>query len=151
MLKRQQTLRMRQLQQTKLKMKSLLLAIPEFRVGAQHNLQMPRQVFFRKEICDARNAISLVRRNLQQGGVAACNLRYHGIPQKSHQLLGKVHRVLAFAEQAIGGLQDFVAGTPRNCLHDLFQNPRRCDSNQLPHLLGGQLTLTRGDCLIEQG
>jgi hypothetical protein len=41
LLKRQKSLSVRHLQQTKFEMESLLLPIAEFRVRTQHDLQMP--------------------------------------------------------------------------------------------------------------
>ena len=51
---------MRHLQQSELKMKSLLLPVPELGVGSQHDLQMPGQVLFAEQFGDAGNALALV-------------------------------------------------------------------------------------------
>ena len=60
LLHRQQSLSVGHLQQSQLKMEPLLLAIAEFRVRAQHDLQMPRQVFFGKQFCYPRHAGALI-------------------------------------------------------------------------------------------
>ena len=58
---RQQTLRMHQLQQTKLEMESLLLLVAEIAVGAQHDLQKARQVLFAESLGHSGHAGAFVR------------------------------------------------------------------------------------------
>jgi hypothetical protein len=60
LLEWQQPLRMSKLQQSQLKMKTLFLAVAKFGVGAQHDLQMPRQVFFAEQLGDAGDASAFV-------------------------------------------------------------------------------------------
>jgi len=62
----QQPLCVRHLDQAQLQMKPLLLLITKIAVRAQHDLQMPRQIFFAEELGDASCSRPLVARNLQQ-------------------------------------------------------------------------------------
>ena len=59
---RQQALRVNQLQQAQLQMEALLLAVIQIVKGAQHNLQIARQLFFGKQQRRPRCARALVAR-----------------------------------------------------------------------------------------
>ena len=75
---------MRHFQQSQFEVEALLLTVSEFSVGAQHDLQMPRQVFFAEQVGDAARTGSLVGRNLQQRRVFARDLRHRDISQEAH-------------------------------------------------------------------
>src|ERR1700732_3987041 len=47
-------------------METLFLAVSEFSMGAQHDLQMARQVFLAEELGDAAHAGAFIGRNLQR-------------------------------------------------------------------------------------
>ncbi len=51
---------MRHFQQPQLKVEALFLAVSKFSVGAQHDLQMPRQVFLAEQFGDAAHAGAFV-------------------------------------------------------------------------------------------
>ena len=48
-------------------MEPLLLPISELAMGAQHDLQMPRQILFAEQLCNAGHTLPLIAGNLQQG------------------------------------------------------------------------------------
>ena len=50
-------------------METLLLAVAKLAVGAQHDLQMPGQIFFAEKLGHRRNPLAFVGGNLQQGTV----------------------------------------------------------------------------------
>ena len=93
-------------------MKPLLLAIPELGMGAQHDLQVPCQVFFAEQLGHARHPRALVARNLQQGRVLPSDLSHRGITQKAHKLSRKVGGIVPFVDQLIDCTQHFLARTP---------------------------------------
>jgi hypothetical protein len=53
LLDRQEALRVRHLQESKLEMDTLLLSIAQLVESPQHDLKMPCQVFFAEKFCDA--------------------------------------------------------------------------------------------------
>ena len=106
---RQQTLRMRHFQQSEFEVEALFLAVSEFSMGAQHDLQMAGQVFFGEQIGDAADAGALIGRNLQQRRVLACDLRHRDIAQEAHQLAREMRGTVAFADQFVDQHEDFLA------------------------------------------
>ena len=50
---------MRHLQQPEFQMKALLLLVSQLAVGAQHDLQMTRQIFFAEQSCNPLHAFPL--------------------------------------------------------------------------------------------
>ena len=80
---------MDELEQAKLKMEALLLAVVQIVECAQHNLQIARDLFFAKEHCGARSAGALVARNLQQFGLLAADFCHQRIAQVANHLPGK--------------------------------------------------------------
>ena len=67
---RQQALGVRHFQQAEFQMKALFLPVAEFAVRAQHDLQMPRQIFLAEQLGDAGDARPLFAGDLQQGGIS---------------------------------------------------------------------------------
>ena len=67
----------------------------------QHDLQMPRQVFLRKQLRDTRHPLSLFARNLQQRRVAPSDLGDRDIAQESRQLPGEMRWAMALTDKAI--------------------------------------------------
>src|ERR1700730_4204806 len=59
LLDRQQSLRVRHLQQTEFEMEALLLLVSQFAVGAQHDLQMAREIFLAEQFRDTLYALAL--------------------------------------------------------------------------------------------
>ncbi len=124
---------MRHLEQTKFQVKALLLLVTQFAVGAQHDLQMARQIFFAEQFRDALHALALFTRYLQQGRVLTRNLGDGRIAQEAHHLAREVRRAVAFADEVVDLPQHFVAGAASNRLHHFFENVRRRSAHQIAH------------------
>ena len=87
-------------------METLLLLVAQVGMGAQHDLQEARQVFFAELLGDAADAGAFVGGNLEQGSVCAADLNQHGVAQKAVHLTGNVRRVVSFGEQEQDAVQD---------------------------------------------
>ena len=108
---RQQPSQMHQLQQPQLKVKSLLLPIPQLIKRPQHHLQKPRQLLFTEQRSRPSRAPLLIRRDLQQlarDAIRTCaihsnarNLRNHAVPQIPHKLPRQLRRT-SFPHPAAG-------------------------------------------------
>ena len=114
---------MRHLQQSQFEVEALFLPVSKFRVRAQHDLQMPRQVFLAEKLGDAADAGAFIGRNLQQRRVLARDLRHRGIPEKAQKLARKMRGAVSFADQLIDQQQNFFARTFRHRLHHAFRAP----------------------------
>ena len=112
---------MRHFQQSQFEMEALFLAVSEFPMSAQHDLQMPRQVFLAEQIGDAAHAGALIGGNLQERRVFARDLRHRDIAQEAHQLAREMRGTVAFADQFVNQHEDFLAGAFRDGLHYRFQ------------------------------
>ncbi len=100
---------MRHFQQSQFEVEALFLPVSEFRMRAQHDLQMARQVFLGEQLGDAAYAGALIGRNLQQRRVLARNLRYGGIPEEAQELARKVRGAVSFADQFVNQQKNFFA------------------------------------------
>jgi hypothetical protein len=131
---RQQPLRVRHLEQAEFQVKALLLLVSQFAVRAQHDLQMPREIFFAKQFRHALHALAFFAGDLQQGRVFAGNLGDGGIAQEAHHLPREVRRAVAFADEVVDLPQHFVAGADSSDgLHHFFQNVRGRRADQVAH------------------
>src|ERR1035441_3602962 len=79
-------------------MEALFLAVSEFAVGAQHDLEMARQIFLAEQVGDAANAGALIGGNLQQRRILTCDLGYRDIAQEAQQLARKVRGTVALKQ-----------------------------------------------------
>ena len=117
-------------------METLLLLVSQLAVGAQHDLQMPRQIFFAKQFRDPGNALAFFTRYLQQGRVLARNFGDGRIAQKAHHLARKVGGAVALANQVVDLPQHFFAARrerpPASPLRECVPALRRpgCARNQ---------------------
>ena len=79
---------MNQLEQAQLQMKALLLAVVQVVEGAQHNLQIARQLLLGKQEGGAGGAGALVAGDLQQLSLFAAKLGHQRIAQVADHLAG---------------------------------------------------------------
>ena len=86
LFQRQQPLRVNQLHQAQLKMEALLLAVIQIVEGAQHDLQIARDLFLGKEQRRARRASALIGGDLQQLGLFAAQLGHQRVAQVANHL-----------------------------------------------------------------
>src|SRR6202795_2870314 len=140
---------MRHFQPSQFEMEALFLAVSEFSMGAQHDLQMPRQVFLAEQLGDAANAGALVGRNLQQARVLARDFRYGHIPQEAYQLAREMRGTVAFADQLVDQDQDLVARTFGDSLHYRFERRCRSGADQAANGIEGEVVGGGSDGLVE--
>jgi hypothetical protein len=112
---------MRHLQKSKLEMEPLLLPISQLSMRAQHDLQMPRQIFFGEQLRDASHALPLIAGDLQQGRVASRNFGHDSIPQEPHHLSREMRGILPPTDQPVHKRQNFMARTLCDLSHHFFQ------------------------------
>src|SRR5579862_1255424 len=130
-------------------MEALFLLVSQFTVGAKHDLEMAREVFFAKKFRNPGDTLALFARNLQQGRVFSGDLRDRGIAQKTHQLPREVRWAVAFADEMVDLPQNLFAGAASYRLHHLFQNVGRRGAHKIAYRIGGYFTFAAGDRLIE--
>ncbi len=117
LLDRQQALGVRHLQQSQLQVEALLLAVSQLAVGAQHNLQVPRQVFLAEQFRRPRYPLPLVARNLQQRRLSPGHFGDHGVAQKPHQLPREMGRIMSLGQQLVHQPQSGFARSLGHSLH----------------------------------
>ncbi len=142
---------MRHFQQSQFEVEALLLAVSEFSMGAQHDLQMPCQVFLAEEFGDTAHAGALVGRNLQEPRVFARDFRHRDIPQEAHQLAREMGGTVPFADQFIDHHQDFFTRTFGDRLHYGFQCGCRSGADQAANGIEREVVRGGGDGLVEDG
>ena len=92
---------MDQLEQAQFEMEALLLAVIQIVEGAQHDLQIARQLFFGKQQRRARGAGALVGGDLQQLSLLAAQLGHERIAQVAHHLPRQRRRAVAGVQQHV--------------------------------------------------
>ena len=105
LFERQQPLRVDQLEQAQFKMEALLLAVIQIVEGAQHDLQVARQIFFGEQQRSACRACPLVGGDLQQLGLLAVELGHQRVAQVAHHLARQ-------RRGAMSGVQQHVQAAP---------------------------------------
>ncbi len=114
-------------------MEALFLLVSQLAMSAQHDLQMPRQVFFSEQLRHAFDALAFVARYLQQGRVFARNFGDGRIAQEPHHLPREVSWTVAFADEMVNLPQHFVACAPSDRLHHFLENVRGCGPHKITH------------------
>ena len=130
-------------------MKALLLPVSQFAVSAEHDLQVPRQLFFGKQFGNAAYTRSLIGRYLEQRRVFAGDLRYRDVAQESHQLAREMRRTVAFTNQFVDQHKNLVARTFGDCLHHCFKRSRRSRTDQAADRIERQVVAGRSDRLVK--
>ncbi len=136
---------------SQLQMKALFLPITEFAVSAQHDLQMPRQVLFRKQFGYAGHSLA-VRRSKSAAGKS----------RPGHPATTALRRNRTICRAKCVGLcpslislstsrKTVFARSLGHSLHHFFQHARRRRAHQIPHLLGSQPPGGRSNRLVENG
>ena len=100
---------MRHFQQSQFEVEALFLAVSEFSMGAQHDLQMAGQVFFGEQIGDAGDAGAFIGGNLEERRILASDFRYGDIAQEAHQLAREMGGAVTFADQFVDQDKNFFA------------------------------------------
>ncbi len=77
-------------------MEALFLAVSEFCMSAEHDLQMPGQVFFGEEIGDAGGAGTFIGGNLEEWRILASDFRYGDVAQEADQLAREMGGAVTF-------------------------------------------------------
>ncbi len=123
---------MHQLQQPKLKMKPLLLSIPQLVERSQHHLQKPRQLLLAEECSRPSRTSLFISRDLQQfprnpvrtSAVHANpgDLRNHAIPQIPHKLPRQLSRRISRIQQLVRNRNHLGAAVPIHRLEYLLKN-----------------------------
>src|SRR5436305_980563 len=100
---------MRHLEQSKFEMETLLLLISQLAVSAEHDLQMPREIFFSEHFRDTRDTLAFFTRNLQQRRILAGDFCDGRIAQEPDHLAGEVGRAMTFADEMVNLAKNFFA------------------------------------------
>ena len=130
-------------------METLFLLVSQFAVGAEHDLQVSREIFFAEQIGDAGDALAFFTGNLEQGGIFAGNFRHRGVAQEADHLTGEVSGTVAFADEVVDLAEDFFARPSRNRLHHLFENVGGSGADQVADGVSGDASAGGGDGLVE--
>ena len=132
-------------------MKTLFLLVSQFAVGAEHDLEMSREIFFAEPIGDPGNAFAFFTGNLEQGGIFAGDFRDRGVAQEANHLTGEVSGTVAFANEVVDLTEDFFAAAFGNRLHHLFENVGGSGADQVADGVSGDASAGGGNGLIEDG
>ena len=131
---------MHQLDEPKLQMEALLLAVIQLVESSQHDLEEAREVFFRKQRGGARRPCPLVGRDLQQFRTFPVDARHERVAEVMDELPGKLRRAVSGIQQTVD-LLDHGRGL---ALADGLQQPLKHGVGHRAH----QLANLRG---IEMG
>src|SRR5579871_1750958 len=130
-------------------MEALLLLVSQLAVSAEHDLQMPGEVFFSENLSDTSNSFAFFTGDLQQWRILTRDLRDRRVAEKTDELTGKVRRTVSFTDEMVDLAQDFVALAVRDCLHDLLKDVRWRGSDEVADGIGSDLIGGRGDRLVQ--
>ena len=135
---------MHQLQQPQLKMKPLLLPIPQLIKRPQHHLQKPRQLLLAEQRSRPPRAPLLIGRDLQQLRSRPIqprairtnthNLRNHTVPQIPYKLPSQLRRRVPRIQQLIRNRNHVGAAVPIHRLKNPFKHSIRNRPHQLTNL-----------------
>src|ERR1700750_762378 len=149
---------MNQLQQAKLEVKPLLLAIAKFIEGPQHHLQETCEFLFREECCRSRCSSLFIGRDLQKlsGGsihFESDDLRNDTVAQIAHELPRQLRGAVPCVQQIVCDGHHICAAI---AVHR-FQNTLKDSVWDGPHQLANLGCIKpwtsvfeggRGDCLV---
>ncbi len=114
-------------------MEALLLLVSQFAVGSEHDLQMPREIFFAEQARDTLHTLALFTRDLQQGRIFTRNLGDGRIAQEAHHLAREMRWAVALADEVVDVPQHLFTRAASHRLHHLFENVRRRGPHQVAH------------------
>ncbi len=129
---------MNQLHQAELKVKTLLLPVIQIVKGAQHDLEIARDLLFAEEHSGARGAGTLVGGDLQQLSLLAAELGHQGVAQVANDLPGQGLRAVSGVEQIVQLSHHRCALTRSDRLQQVLKDGIGHRAHQLANLDSGE-------------
>ena len=129
-------MRVNQLHEAQLEVEALFLPVVQIVEGAQHDLQVARDLFFREEKGSACGAGALVGGDLEEFGLLAAELGHERVTEVAHDLAREGLRAMSSTEEFIELTHYCCTVASGNSFENVLEDGVRNRAHEVANLMG---------------